>query len=145
MIINGLILLISDKLKTNGVTVDRLPSIRALFIGICQLIAVIPGLSRSGSTVTGGLLMGFDRESAVKFSFIMSIPAIIGANIFSFIDMLTIPVSSNVVPLYATGTVTAAIVGILAMSLLIYISKKASFKYFSYYCFAAGTAAIIFG
>lgn len=145
LIINGLILLVSDKLRPKGIAADSAHPLQALFVGLCQLIAVIPGLSRSGSTVTGGLLMGFDRASAVKFSFIMSIPAIIGANLFSFIDTLKTPIAANSLPAYAAGTVAAALVGILAMRLLIHLSNKSSFKYFSYYCFAVGAAAIIFG
>jgi undecaprenyl-diphosphatase len=109
------------------------------------MCALLPGLSRSGSTITGGLLMGFNREYAVKFSFILSIPAIIGANLFSIPDIFENPVSSSYIVPYLVGTITAAIVGIIAMKLLIYISKKSNFRLFSYYCFAVGILAIIFG
>ena len=109
------------------------------------MCAVVPGLSRSGSTITGGLFMGFNREYAVKFSFIMSIPAIIGANILSIADIFENPIpSSDIVP-YIVGTITAAVVGVLAMKFLIYISKKSNFRIFSYYCLAIGIIAIIWG
>ena len=112
---------------------------------ICQLCAIVPGLSRSGSTITGGRLCGFSREFAVKFSFILSIPAIIGANIFNIPDVIRDPVPSSHIPAYALGMLVAAVTGIIAMKLLHYISKKSNFKIFSVYCIAIGILTIIFG
>ena len=109
------------------------------------MCAIVPGLSRSGSTITGGLLMGFKREFAVKFSFILSIPAIIGANLLSVGDIFENPIPSTDIVPYIAGTIAAAVVGILAMKTLIYISKKSNFRMFSYYCFVVGILAIIFG
>ncbi len=145
LLFNGIVLFISDKLEKGTLALDTTKPRHALFIGLCQMCAIVPGLSRSGSTITGGLLMGFKRELAVKFSFIMSIPAIIGANLLSVADVFENPIpSSDIIP-YIAGTVTAAVVGVLAMKLLIYISKKSNFRAFSYYCFAVGILAIIFG
>ena len=89
--------------------------------------------------------MGFKREYAVKFSFILSIPAIIGANIFSIVDVLENPIPSSYIIPYIAGTIAAAVVGILAMKILIIISRKSNFRMFSYYCWAVGLLAIIFG
>lgn len=145
LLFNGVVLFISDKLEKGTIALDTTKPRHALFIGLCQMCALVPGLSRSGSTITGGLFMGFKRELAVKFSFIMSIPAILGANILSLADIAETPIAkSDIVP-YIAGTVAAAIVGVLAMKLLIYISKKSNFRMFSYYCWVVGILAIIFG
>lgn len=145
LILNGLVLFISDKLERGTVTLENAKPKNALFVGLCQMCAIVPGLSRSGSTITGGLLMGFKREFAVKFSFILSIPAIIGANLLSVADIFENPIPSTDIVPYIAGTITAAVVGILAMKTLIYISKKSNFRIFSYYCFVVGILAIIFG
>lgn len=145
LLFNGIVLFISDKLEKGTIALDTTKPRHALFIGLCQMCALVPGLSRSGSTITGGLFMGFKRELAVKFSFIMSIPAILGANILSLADIAENPIAkSDIVP-YVAGTVAAAVVGVLAMKLLIYISKKSNFRMFSYYCWVVGILAIIFG
>lgn len=145
LLFNGVVLFISDKLEKGTITLDNTKPLHALFIGLCQMCALVPGLSRSGSTITGGLFMGFKRELAVKFSFIMSIPAILGANVLSLADIAENPIASSDIVPYIAGTVAAAIVGILAMKLLIYISKKSNFRMFSYYCWVVGILAIIFG
>lgn len=145
LLFNGIVLFISDKLEKGTISLDNTKPIHALFIGLCQMCALVPGLSRSGSTITGGLFMGFKRELAVKFSFIMSIPAILGANVLSLADIAENPIAKTDIIPYIAGTVAAAVVGILAMKLLIYISKKSNFRMFSYYCWAVGILAIIFG
>ncbi len=145
LLLNAVVLFISDKLEKGTVSLENTKPRNALFVGLCQMCAIVPGLSRSGSTITGGLLMGFKREYAVKFSFILSIPAIIGANIFSIKDVFENPIPSTDIVPYIVGTLTAAIVGILAMKFLIFISKKSNFRIFSYYCFVVGLLAIFFG
>ena len=145
LIINGLMLLMSDRIKKQNVDIYNQKTNHSLFVGIFQLLATVPGLSRSGTTITAGLLMGFKREHAVKFSFILSIPAILGANAFSFAEMLGSPIPKEYLLPYVAGTVTAAVVGILSIKLLIRMSKKSDFKYFSYYCFAVGIFAMVFG
>lgn len=145
LLFNGLVLFISDKLEKGTVSLDNAKPRHALFVGLCQMCAIVPGLSRSGSTITGGLFMGFKRELAVKFSFIMSIPAIIGANILSVADVFENPIPSTDIIPYIAGTVAAAVVGVLAMKVLIYISKKSNFRMFSYYCWIVGLLAVIFG
>ncbi len=145
LIVNGFVLWISDGLKNKGKTIFETKPRNALVVGLCQMCAIVPGLSRSGSTITGGLLCGFKREFAVKFSFILSIPAIIGANIFSIVDVFENPIPSTDIFPYAAGTVAAAVVGVLAMKFLLYISRKSNFRMFSYYCWVVGLLAIIFG
>ena len=90
-------------------------------------------------------MCGFKREYAVKFSFIMSIPAIVGANILSIPDMLENPVPQSDIFAYICGMAAALVTGIAAMKLLMYISKKSNFRIFSVYCVIVGTLALIFG
>ncbi|MBR5314643.1 MAG: undecaprenyl-diphosphate phosphatase, partial [Clostridia bacterium] len=111
LLLNGVVLFISDKLEKGTVTLENKKPLHALFVGLCQMCAILPGLSRSGSTITGGLLMGFKREYAVKFSFILSIPAIIGANLLSVADVFENPIPSNYILPYAAGAIAAAVVG----------------------------------
>ncbi|MBE6543896.1 MAG: undecaprenyl-diphosphate phosphatase [Ruminococcaceae bacterium] len=144
LVINGGVLLYSDKLSRGNLTIGEANGKNALFIGMFQAFAaLLPGLSRSGSTITGGLLSGFDRQSAVKFSFIMSLPAIAGACVLKLPKLFEETESMGQLGIYAVGAVVAAIVGLLAMKLLTYISKKSNFKGFAYYCFAAGILAIV--
>ncbi len=145
LILNGLVLLISDRMAKGQDEVGSMKPRNALVVGLFQLCAVLPGISRSGATITGGLFRGLKREEAVKFSFILSIPTIIGANIFSIPDLFENPIPQSDLVAYAVGMVTAALVGIAAMKLLQYISKHATFRFFSFYCFAVGLLAVIFG
>lgn len=145
LILNGIILFLSDLIPKSDKDLSTMTPKNALIVGLCQLCAIVPGLSRSGSTITGGRLCGFSREFAVKFSFILSIPAIIGANIFNIPDVIKDPVPRSHIPAYAVGMLVAAVTGIIAMKLLSYISKKSNFKIFSIYCIAVGVLTIIFG
>ena len=145
LVLNGVILLYSDRLSSsNSLTISEATPKKALFVGLFQAAAaLLPGLSRSGSTITGGLLSGFDRQSAVKFSFIMSLPAILGACVLKLPGLFSNTDSTGQLLVYVVGAIVAAIVGLLAMKLLTYISKKSTFRGFAYYCFAAGIVAIV--
>lgn len=145
LIFNGIVLFLSDRISAGNKELGEVKPKNALAVGLCQLLAIFPGLSRSGSTITGGRLCGFSREFAVKFSFILSIPAIIGANIFKIPDMVNNPVPASDIPAYAIGMLVAALTGVAAMKLLAYISKKSDFKIFSVYCATVGILAVIFG
>ena len=144
LIFNGLMLFVSDSFARGGVDIGNTKPRNALVVGFCQMVAVLPGLSRSGSTITGGLTQGFERDFAVRFSFILSIPAIVGGNIFKIKDLFDgTGASIGFVPA-AVGLIASFIFGIIAMNLLIYISKKSNFRAFSYYCFAVGLFAIVY-
>lgn len=145
LIFNGVVLFVSDMFARGNKSVTEVKPHNALVVGLCQMCAIIPGLSRSGSTITGGLTQGFTREFAVKFSFILSIPAILGANILEIPKLLSTPVPKNDIIAYAAGMIAAALAGIAAMKLLIYISRHATFKVFSVYCAVVGILVVIFG
>ena len=148
LLINAVMLYFSDRLASEKTPPEKVTAGNALIVGVMQIFAVLPGLSRSGSTITAGLAQGFTREYAVKFSFILSIPAILGACALDLPEFISETVSSGdtaQLMIYLTGALTATAVGIAAIKLLIYISKKSNFRAFSYYSAAAGTAAIIAG
>ena len=147
LILNGAMLLLSDCVsrRKNGRTAQDATLPQAFAVGFCQLCALIPGLSRSGSTITGGLLCGFDRRFAVKFSFLLSVPAVLGANLLNVKELCQNPVPSASLLPCICGMAAAAVTGMLAMKLLDRLSKKAGFSGFGFYCAAIGLLAVIFG
>ena len=145
LMLNALVLYISDRFSGGNGGINEMTPRSAVMVGLCQFCAVLPGLSRSGATITGGLLQGFSREFAVKFSFILSIPAILGANILEVPKIVSNPIPQGEMVAYIAGVVAAALSGIAAMKLLQFISRKSNFRIFSYYCLAAGLIAVIFG
>ena len=116
----------------------------ALTIGFFQGLAIMPGISRSGSTISTGLLMGFSKEFMVKFSFILSIPAILGASVLEIGDAISEGVSFGMTPVFA-GMITAAIVGFFAIKLIKYLVVNDKFIVFAYYTFGVGTLVLILG
>lgn len=145
LIFNGFVLLLSDRVGKQNTEIADLAPKKGLWVGLCQMCALLPGLSRSGSTITGGLLVGLKREDAVKYSFILSIPAILGACVLELPALFEGgAVGSAQWGVYLAGAATAAVVGIASMKFLQYIARKASFSGFSLYCFAVGIFAIVY-
>jgi undecaprenyl-diphosphatase len=142
LILNGIILFLCDLIPKGSKDIYSSKPSNAFFIGLCQLAAVFPGLSRSGSTISAGRVSRFDPNFAVKFSFLMSIPAVIGANIFKLGDVISTPVPKGDIIPYAVGMAFAAAVGILSMKLIQILSKKSSFKFFSFYCITVGVTVL---
>lgn len=146
-IITGVVLLLSDKLKKNDKNMEDISFLDAALIGCAQAFAVFPGISRSGSTITSTMARGVNRESAAKFSFLMSVPAAIGAMVFRVSRILANPElieGLNFANLVA-GFITAAITGYLAINFMLSIVKKAKLKYFAiYYVFALVVLIILF-
>ena len=143
LLLTGCMLYVADKMASGKRNEKNMTVGNALVVGICQAVAVIPGLSRSGATITAGMAVGFDREFAVKFSFLMSIPAILGANILSLIDAVKEGFDTSLLPVYFLGMLVAAVVGCVAIGLVRSLSKRGKFGYFAYYCWGAGIIAII--
>ena len=115
----------------------------ALAMGIGQAIAILPGISRSGSSITAGLISGIDPKKAAEFSFLMSIPAIAGAVVFK-LDEFKEKFTSDTMAPYLAGAISAFVVGILAVALVMTAIKRGKFQSFAYYCFAAGISGIIY-
>jgi undecaprenyl-diphosphatase len=115
----------------------------ALFIGAMQVIAVFPGASRSGTTISGGMFLGFDRPSAARFAFLMSVPVMLAAGGYEILDVLQMPDTRQLLPFLAVGFVTAAIVGWFAIRWLIDYLSTRSLYVFAIYCAVVGTLVFI--
>ena len=115
----------------------------ALLVGVGQAIAVVPGLSRSGTTISAGLVRGFSRKFAVRFSFLMSIPAVLGANILSIAEAVQEGIDTSLLPAYLIGTAVAAVSGYFAIGLVNLLTNKGKFGNFAYYCWGIGAAAVV--
>ena len=115
----------------------------ALLIGLCQAVATMPGLSRSGTTITAGIATGLDRRFAVKFSFLISIPAVLGANLISLIKAIKTGVDVSDMPVYLLGMIVAMVSGYFALNLLRYIARKGKFGWFAYYCWLVGAVTLL--
>jgi len=139
----GAMLYISDRLPRGGKNEKNMRIRDALIIGVFQAIATVPGISRSGATITAGVGTGLDRAFAVKFAFLMSIPAILGANILSIADAAEAGIEPGMFPMYLVGMLVAAVSGYLCLMLLRWISRKGRFGGFAFYCWVVGAATII--
>lgn len=144
LLITGVILWIINIIPERGKKVDSMSNLDAVWIGVFQGMAIFPGISRSGSTIFGALWRGLDRATAVKYSFILTAPAILGATLLEarglYLEGVTPPVMIN----YMVGMVVAFIFGVLAIKTFIRLLQNKKFHYFSYYCWAVGSGIILF-
>jgi len=138
--ITGLIMVISPKLKEKGTSLKYGNS---FIIGIAQAFAIMPGISRSGSTIFTALFLGINREKAARFSFIMSIPAVLGAVVLKIKDVLDATITSAEIINYAAGTIVAFISGYFAIIWLLDIVKKGKLQWFGYYCFSVSALGLV--
>ena len=142
LIVTGFLLFASDRVRKGRKTEKSATLLDVFLVGVAQAIATCPGISRSGTTITAGCFLGFDRKFAVRYSFLMSIPAIFGANILSIKDALETVVWAEV-PVYLVGVLVSAVVGYACIRLLKMIADKGKFGFFSYYCWTVGVLTII--
>ena len=137
------LLFFSDRMTRGNKDLRSATILDVLVVGVGQALAVVPGLSRSGTTIAAGMTRGFSREFAVKFSFLLSIPAVLGANILSLVDAVQEGIDWSLMPMYLVGVVVAAVSGYLSIRLLKFITQRGSFGGFSYYCWGAGLVTLI--
>jgi len=141
LLVTGLFLFLADKIK-DAVRVEGDMNITdAIIIGIVQGMALIPGISRSGSTIAFGMFRKINGETAARFSFLLSIPAILGATLVELGYMQS--VSSGDLMVYAAGMITSALTGFLALKFLFFIIKKRRLGIFAYYCWLLGIITLI--
>lgn len=143
LLVTSLLLYISEKVPEKDFNESNTSYGKGLIIGIVQGFATLPGISRSGSTITAGLFCGLERSFAVKYSFILSIPAILGAAVLELKDFNEISVGGVELVNYIVGMVVAAVVGYICIRWLLVLVKNKKFKYFSIYCFIVGMIAIV--
>ena len=143
LVVTGLLLFASDRVRKGRKTEKNATLVDVLLVGVAQAIATCPGISRSGTTITAGCFVGFERKFAVRFSFLLSIPAILGANILSLKKAVEAGIIWADVPVYLVGVAVAAVVGYLCIRLLRMIADKGRFGWFAYYCWAAGALTLV--
>ena len=139
LILTGFLLFMADKAKPSEKKINIKSSI---IIGISQAIAIIPGISRSGATISTAVLLGVDKENAAKFSFLMVVPLIFGKVLKDLTSSEVLVNNNEILPLIF-GFIFAFITGILACKWMIKLVKNSKLKYFSIYCFIVGTLSII--
>ena len=142
-LLTGCLLYVSDRMAPGTKTEKNIRIRDALIIGCCQCVATIPGLSRSGTTITAGIATGLDRSFAMRFSFLLSIPAVLGANILSIFNAVSEGFETSLLPVYLVGMLAAVVSGIAAIMLMKLISRKNKFGFFTYYCWAAGIVTLV--
>lgn len=143
LILTAILLTIADRTKTGNKSEQTTSFQDAGLIGMAQGIAILPGLSRSGTTITAGLLCGLDRTYAVKYSFIMSIPAVLGAAVLELKDFSSDMLDKSQLFNYAIGTLVACVVGYICIKTMLVVVRGKKFKYFAYYCFLLGVIAVV--
>ena len=145
LLATGFILFFSDRMARGHKTAKNATVADALIVGCGQALAVIPGLSRSGTTISVGMMRGFDRAFAVRFSFLMSRPAVLGANVLEIKDALASNFPIEELPMYLVGVAVSAVVGYFAIRLVKSLSDKGKFGKFAYYCWAVGLGSLVAG
>lgn len=146
LMVTGCVLFLSDRYG-GGRKDGRTATVKdVLLVGLAQGMATIPGLSRSGSTISAGMALGFDRNFAVRFSFLLSLPAVLGATLLKVVKAVKAGVfDTELLPMYLTGMAIAGVVGYFSISLVKLLADKGKFGSFAYYCWIVGAAALAAG
>jgi undecaprenyl-diphosphatase len=140
----AVLLTLAEWLTKKNRTLDSMTWLDALFIGVMQIISVFPGASRSGTTISGGMFRGFDRPSAARFAFLMSVPVMLAAGGYEMLDVIQMPNLGEFLPRLAAGFITAAFVGWFAIKWLIDYLGKHSLYAFAIYCAMVGVIVLFF-
>ncbi len=141
----AVLLIIAEKTGRRNRTTAQLNWLDSIWIGFSQVLALLPGISRSGSTIAGGMTRNLDRPSAARFSFLMSVPVMLGAGLLAFKDLAELPAAGEfMLPLLA-GFLTALISGYIAIRWLIAFLSKHSLTVFALYCIVMGIVVIVTG
>jgi undecaprenyl-diphosphatase len=140
----AVLLTLAEWLTKKNRSLESMTWLDALFIGVMQIISVFPGASRSGTTISGGMFRGFDRPSAARFAFLMSVPVMLAAGGYEMLDVIQMPNLGEFLPLLVVGFVSAAIFGWFAIKWLIDYLSKRSLYVFAIYCAVVGLIVLLF-
>lgn len=143
LLITGFILFLSEKIVVVTKDINDLKEHNAIIIGIAQGMAMLPGISRSGSTIVASLFQGLNREDAARYSFLLSIPVILGASLLEAKEAMSVGLIDISVVQLILGTIAAAFSGYFAIKCLLQVLKKGSLLVFSYYCWTIGILIIL--
>ena len=144
LIVTGCILYFSDRMARGRKTERTALVTDALLVGLAQGCATIPGLSRSGCTISAGMALGFDRKFAVRYSFLLSLPAVLGATLLKIVKVAAEGgVDMELLPKYLVGMAVAGVVGYYSIKLVNLLADKGKFGKFAYYCWGVGVIALL--
>lgn len=144
LMVTGCILFCSDRLARGSKNARTARVKDALLVGVAQAFATVPGISRSGATISAGMVLGFDRRFAVRYSFLLSLPAVVGATLLKVVKAIKVGgIDTALLPKYLVGMVVAGIVGYFSIRLVQLLADKGKFGKFAYYCWIAGAVALI--
>ena len=145
LLVTGCILFLSDQMARGYKTARNATLLDVLLVGLAQGLATIPGLSRSGCTISAGMVRGFDRKFAVRYSFLMSLPAVLGATLLEMLDVMKLEegVPAENLPKYLLGMAIAAVVGYFSIQLVKLLADKGRFGTFAFYCWGAGVLFLL--
>ncbi len=144
LLVTAVLLVIGEKMLSGVKSAGQMNWKDAGIIGVFQSLALFPGLSRSGSTIVGGLLRGLDRPTATRFSFLLGIPAFLGAGLLSIKDIVTAPVMPYTTAVYVAGFLSAAVVGYVCIYFLLRWVRSHSLYIFAVYCALLGGGYLLY-
>lgn len=139
----AVLLLIAERVGKRNRCLETLSWRDAMFVGFFQILALFPGISRSGATITGGMLSNLDRQTAARFSFLMSVPIMLAAGLVASLEMVKIPGYLELIPSLLTGFFTAAVVGYLSIHWLLRFLAQRPLYVFAAYCGMVGFTTIL--
>jgi len=143
LVITAVLLAGVEYLDKRQRTLESATWLDAVSVGLFQVLAIFPGASRSGATIAGGMIRGFDRPSAARFAFLMSGPILVAAGAYQSWQVIAMPGTHAFLPYLFTGFVTSAVVGWFAIKWLIGYLNRHSLYYFSLYCAVLGSILLI--
>jgi len=145
LLITAIVLVLAEWLGKRNLNLEKITWLDALFVGVAQVIAIFPGASRSGTTISAGMACGLDRPSAARFAFLMSVPVMLAAGGYQSLDLLQMAGLGSFLALLAVGFVSAAIVGWLAVRWLLGYLNMHSLYIFAAYCAVIGATCLVLG
>ncbi|MFH1850730.1 MAG: undecaprenyl-diphosphate phosphatase [Candidatus Neomarinimicrobiota bacterium] len=140
LMVTGLLLILTRWARERGCTPGPL---NGFIIGLAQALAILPGISRSGSTISMALFLGISGEQAARFSFLLAIPAILGAGVLHALDIAATGTAASITPAVLTGFLSSLAVGIVALKFLLRTLKSGRFHWFGIYCLAVGLLTLV--
>lgn len=143
LIITAALMAISEWIGKKMREIGTIKPKEALLIGFLQLLAIFPGISRSGATISGGLIQNFDRKGSARFSFLMSIPIMLAAGLLAIVDLFEVPSLTSFIPMLVVGFLVAGVVGYFSIAWLMRFLKKSSLYIFSFYCVLVSIVILI--
>lgn len=145
LMLTALLLVIAERFGSRRLELEHLSWLDAVIIGLFQAAAILPGISRSGATISGAVLRGYNRVAAARFSFLMSIPALVGAGVIALKDLFETGTLAAQLPAISIGFIAAAISGYICIRWLLHYLQRHSLYIFALYCVAFSLLTIIVG